>query len=95
MRYGFLREEFLVLNAWAIVFASVFLLGFLFTQKTNQPYACCYLLQFLMHNPHQVQHELTCYHNCIKDEGDKQNKTKIGVGSVIKAKVGELENITR
>ena len=25
----------------------------------------------------------------------KQNKTKIGVGSVVKAKVGELENITR
>ena len=25
----------------------------------------------------------------------KQNKTKIGVGSVVKAKVGELDNITR
>ena len=25
----------------------------------------------------------------------KQNKSKIGVGSVVKAKVGELENITR
>ena len=25
----------------------------------------------------------------------KQTKTKIGVGSVVKAKVGELENITR
>ena len=25
----------------------------------------------------------------------KQNKTKIGVGSVLKAKVGELENTTR
>ena len=25
----------------------------------------------------------------------KQNKTKIGVGSVVKAKVGELEDITR
>ena len=25
----------------------------------------------------------------------KQNKRKIGVGSVVKAKVGELENITR
>ena len=24
-----------------------------------------------------------------------QNKTKIGVGSVVKSKVGELENITR
>ena len=25
----------------------------------------------------------------------KQNKTKIGVGSVVKTKVGDLENITR
>ena len=25
----------------------------------------------------------------------KQNKTKIGVGSIVKAKVGELEEITR
>ena len=28
-------------------------------------------------------------------EMKKQTKTKIGVGSIVKAKVGELENITR
>ena len=71
---------------------SVFLL--LFTQKTNQNKNRYSLLKLLNTPPPQVHHELTYCHNYTGGEGKKRIKTKIGVGSVVKAKVGDMEENT-
>ena len=61
----------------------------------NQPYARCSLLQ-LLNTPLPKSTMSSSVLNIVKGMKMKeQYKTKIGVGYVVKAKVGELEKITR
>ena len=66
-----------------------------FSHKKNQPSSQFLLLQSL--NPPHPNSAMSSPVLTIVEgvKMKKQNKTKIGVGSVVKARVGELENITR
>ena len=76
-------------------FCFCFLLEWIFKQKKiNHTLAVCYCN---CKRPPHPKSTMTSHVLTIA-EGMKvknQNKTKIGVGSVVKAKVGELRNITR
>ena len=66
-----------------------------FHTHTNQPYFCCSLLKYLKPPPPQVQNDITCYHYLRGVEDEEAEQGKIGVGSVVKSKVGDLENIIK
>ena len=70
-----------------------------FHTKTNQPYTRCLILQLILATPPPLNPKSTMRSPVIAvKEGmgmTKQTKTKIGEGSFVKAKVGELEKITR
>ena len=63
------------------MFASVFLLELIFTQKTNQSYDCCSLMQLRKASPQQVHHEITCSNSCrgYKSEEEEQDEYWGGV----------------
>ena len=72
-----------------------FLLELLFTQKTNQQHTRYLLLKLLNNPPTQFHHELTYSHNCRWDDRERRTKKQIGEGSVVKAKVGYVEDNKR
>ena len=78
-------------------FLFVFFVGMTFQKKTNQPYDICYLLKSIFAPPPSPKSTLSSPIVTVKEgmEIMKQTKTKIGVGSVVKTKVGELEKINR
>ena len=95
-----MREEFSFLDACAVLCCLWFLLELLFTLKTNQQHAGYLLLQSLVtHPPHNPHPKSTMSSHVVKIAQEmmekKRNKTNIGVGSVVKAKVGEAEENTR
>ena len=91
MCYDFLREELFVLNTWEIFCLFVFFVGMTFHAKTiNHTLAVCYCNQYL--TPPAFNSTMISPVVAVK-EGmvmKNQTKTKIGVGSVVKSKVGEL-----
>ena len=100
------REEFSVLNArgriFALVFVFVVVVGMTFhTKRTNQEYTRCSILTSLFyHPPPPLPNPKSTMSSPVVNAKEgmkmtKQTKTKIGVGSVVEAKVGELEKITR
>ena len=78
-----------------IVFAFLCFLND-FSHKKDQPYAQCLLIQLLFLSP-SPKSTISSPIVTVKEgkETKKKTKTKIGVGFVVKAKVGELKNITR
>ena len=84
----------MVINARAIFCLFVFFCWNDFSHTKNQPYARYSLLQSISPPPKftMISSVIT-----VKEgvELKKKTKTKIGVGSIVKAEVGELENITR
>ena len=65
-------------------------------KNTNQVYARCLLMESILYP--SPPKSIIRSHVVNVEEGmemTKQTKTKIGVGSILKAKVGEMENITR
>ena len=76
----------------------VFLLGLLFTQKTNLQHTGYLLLQLLIASPPPPpKSTMSSPGFKISQEmmEKKRIKKQIGVGSVVKAKVGEMEENTR
>ena len=49
----------------------------------------------LKDTPPQVHQDITCSHNFRGVEGEETEQEKNGVGSIVKAKVGELGEVTR
>ena len=90
MRYNSLREELLVLNAWALFFGWDE-----FSQKKSN-ICSLFATTIAKYIPHPKSTIISPVLRIAEVKNvNKHNKTKIGVGSVVKTKVGELGNITR
>ena len=77
------------------LFASIFCCWNKFSKKLNQPYNSCLLLQYLKDNPPKATMRSPVLTISEGMKAKNQNKPKIGVGSVVKAMVGNLEKTTR
>ena len=90
--FNFLREELFLLNTWAIFCWLLFFVGINLHTKTNQKHAWYWLLQSLTPPP-PPKSKMSSPVVKITEwmMGKKSIKTKIGVGSVVKANVREME----
>ena len=80
------REELLVINAQEIFCWLLFFVGINFHTKKNHQYARYLLLKYLNAPLPKFHHELTCYHNCILDEGEKTEQDENWGGVCCKGK---------
>ena len=94
-RYYSLREEFLVLNAGVIFCWLLFFVGITFhTKKINRTLTISYCnCQTPPHPNSNMISPVVTIAEGMKE--NKRTKTKIRVESVVKAKVGEMEENTR
>ena len=86
----------MVLNTRAIFACLCFFVGMTFHTKKKSTIRSMFATSISIH-PSSPKSTMSSPVVMVKEgiEMKKQNKTKIGVGSVVKAKDGELENITR
>ena len=86
MWYALLGEGVLILNAWAILCWLLFLLGLLFTQKTNQRQNIYSWMQLIKYPPPQFYHDINCCNKCRGSEGEESDQDKNWGGVCCKVK---------